>query len=123
MRGKEISRRLHSGERVYGTHVCSLGNPVAAKIQTACEFDYVFICNEHMPIDRTETAMLCQFWAAHGVAPIVRIPAADSFQAMMAIDAGAQGIVVPYIETVEAIQNIVGAVKYRPIKGQFLKEI
>ena len=64
MRGEPIRERLHSGERVYGTHVCSLANPVTAKIQSSVEYDFVFICNEHMPIDRTETAMMCQFYGA-----------------------------------------------------------
>ncbi len=123
MRGETIRKRLHHGDRIYGMHVCSLGNPLAAKIATACEFDFVFICNEHMPLDRTETAMMCQFWSAHDVSPVVRIPCAEPHWAAMAIDAGAQGIVAPYVETVAEVESIVGAVKYRPIKGKFLNDI
>jgi 4-hydroxy-2-oxoheptanedioate aldolase len=89
----------------------------------ACNFDFVFICNEHIPLDRTETSTLCQFWSGHDVAPIVRIPSPESYWATMALDAGAHGIVVPYVETVSEVERIVGAVKYRPIKGKFLREI
>ena len=123
MRGEMIREKLRSGERVYGTHVCSLTNPVTAKMETAVELDFAFICNEHMPIDRTETSMLCQFYAAHGVSPCVRIPCPDAYYASMALDAGAQGITVPYVETVEEVKAIVGAVKYRPIKGKFLADM
>ena len=123
MRGEIIREKLHSGERVYGTHVCSLSNPVTAKMETAVELDFAFICNEHMPIDRTETSMMCQFYAAHGVSPCVRIPCPDAYYASMALDAGAQGITVPYVETVEEVKTIVGAVKYRPIKGKFLADV
>ena len=77
MRGEAIRQKLHRGECVYGTHVCSLMNPVAARMATTLELDFVFICNEHMPLDRGETAMMCQFYAAHGIAPIVRIPSPD----------------------------------------------
>ena len=123
MRGELIRERLHNGRRVYGTHVCSLTNPLAARMQAGIEYDYIFICNEHMPIDRTETAMMCQFYAAHGISPIVRVPRPQAQWATMALDAGAQGIVAPYVETVEEVTEMVGAVKYRPIKGRMLREI
>jgi 4-hydroxy-2-oxoheptanedioate aldolase len=123
MRGELIRENLHEGKRVYGSHVCSLTNPLTAKMEAEVEFDFIFICNEHMPIDRTETAMMCQLYAAHGISPVVRIPCAKAHYAAMALDAGAQGIVVPYVETVEEVKAIVGAVKYRPIKGRFLREV
>ena len=121
MLGETIRQKLHEGERVYGTHVCSLTNPVTAQMQSTLEYDFVFICNEHMPIDHTETSMLCQFYAAKGVSPIVRIPAPVPHYAARALDEGAQGIVAPYVETVEEVKALVGAVKYRPIKGEKLK--
>jgi len=86
------------------------------------DYDFIFICNEHMPIDRTETAMMCQFYAAKGISPVVRIPTPQAHYAAMALDGGAQGIVVPYVETVEEVQEIVGAVKYRPLKGKKLRD-
>lgn len=123
MRGEAIREKLHNGDRVYGTHVCSLMNPVAAKMATSLELDFVFICNEHMPIDRTETSMMCQFYAAHGIAPIVRIPSPDPTQAAMVLDGGAQGVLAPYVETVEQVRGLVGAVHYRPIKGRQLADL
>jgi 2-keto-3-deoxy-L-rhamnonate aldolase RhmA len=36
-----------------------------------------------------------------GVAPIVRIPMPDSHYVTMAVDAGAQGVLAPYCETVD----------------------
>lgn len=123
MRGEAVREKLHRGDRVYGTHVCSLTNPVTAKMTASLEIDFVFICNEHMPIDRTETAMMCQFYAAHGIAPIVRIPTPDPTQAAMVLDGGAQGVLAPYLETVEQVRDLVGAVHYRPIKGRQLADL
>lgn len=123
MRGETIRTKLHTGERVYGTHVCSVMNPVAAKIASGLELDFVFICNEHMPIDRTETSMMCQFYAAHGISPIVRIPSPDAAQAAMVLDGGAQGVLAPYVETVEQVKELVGAAHYRPIKGRQLDDL
>ena len=122
MQGEDVREMLHAGERVYGTHVCTLGNAVAASILTRAPLDFVFLCSEHMPMDRAEISILCQFYAAKGISPIVRIPFPCPHHAAMALDAGAQGIVAPYVETVEEVQEVVGAVRYRPIKGRLLRE-
>lgn len=121
MQGRAIRQKLHQGERVYGTHVCSLTNPVTAQMQSSLEYDFVFICNEHMPIDHTETSMMCQYYATRGIAPVVRIPTVEAYLAARALDEGAHGIVVPYVETVEEVREMVGAIKYRPIKGEKLE--
>jgi 4-hydroxy-2-oxoheptanedioate aldolase len=68
-------------------------------MQASLEYDFAFFCNEHMPVDRTETAMMCQFYASRGISPVVRIPRAQAHFATMALDGGAQGIVAPYVET------------------------
>lgn len=38
------------------------------------------------------------------------------------LDAGAGGIIGPYLETAEQVRGLVGAVKYRPLKGRRLQE-
>lgn len=118
MAGATIREKLHNGERVYGTHIASLMNPLAAAIATSLELDFAFFCTEHMPIDRTETGMMCQFYKAHGISPVVRVPDPSPTAISMATDAGAEGIVVPYVETLEEVRRIVAAVKHRPVKGQ-----
>lgn len=123
MQGAQIRQKLLRGERVYGTHVVSMGNPITARLASELEMDFIFICTEHMPVDRTEVSMMCQYWALRGVSPMVRIPYPSSRFASMAIDGGAQGIVAPYVETVEEVKELVGAVRYRPIKGEFLQQM
>ncbi len=122
MNGFQIRQKLHEGQCVYGTHIASLANPVAAAMATNVDLDFAFFCTEHMPLDNTEVSMLCQFYAARGVSPIVRVPTANPALISRAIDIGAQGIVVPYVETLEEVRQAVGAVRYRPIKGKLLKD-
>ena len=123
MNGSEIKEKLHSGECVFGTHIASLMNPVAASMAAEMELDFAFFCTEHMPLDRTEVSLLCKIYAARGISPVVRVPACDASIISAALDGGAEGIVVPYIETVEEVRRAVGAVKYRPIKGKLLAEV
>jgi 4-hydroxy-2-oxoheptanedioate aldolase len=99
----------------------SLGNPIGAVLTAGLNVDGVFICTEHMPIDRTEVSTMCQMFALNGITPKVRVPFPCPRHAAMALDGWAQGIVVPYVETVEEVRAMVGAVKYRPIKGEILQ--
>jgi 4-hydroxy-2-oxoheptanedioate aldolase len=96
---------------------------VITRLLGSAPLDFVFFCNEHMPMDRSETSVLCQHFGSMGISPIVRIPSPDTTEAAKALDAGAEGIVVPYIETVEEVRKMVGAVHYRPIKGRQLREL
>lgn len=123
MQGAQIREKLLRGERVYGTHIVSFGNPITSRLAAELEFDFIFICTEHMPVDRTEVSLMCQYWATRGISPIVRIPYPSARLASMFIDGGAQGVVAPYVETVDEVKELVGAVRYRPIKGEFLQGI
>lgn len=123
MNGENIRESLHNGSRVYGTHVTGLSNAVITRMIGTAPLDFVFFCNEHMPMDRAETSILCQHFGSMGISPIVRISSPDPTEAAMALDAGAEGIVVPYIETVEEVRKLAGAVHYRPIKGRQLRGI
>lgn len=58
-----------------------------------------------------------------GLPPIVRIPSPDPYEASKVLDAGAAGVMAPYIETVEQVKALHGAVKLRPIKGERLKRM
>ncbi len=66
---------------------------------------------------------MCQTFRALGIAPIVRIPSPDPYRACQMMDAGAEGIVAPYLETLDQIRELVGALKYRPLKGELLDRV
>lgn len=114
-----LIEQLDSGKNVYGTCITSTGPLWPRAIKTA-GLDFVFIDTEHVPLDRNELSLLCQNFTAAGIVPIVRIPSPDPFRACQAIDGGAVGIVMPYIESRQQVEDLVGAVKYRPLKGELL---
>jgi 2-keto-3-deoxy-L-rhamnonate aldolase RhmA len=123
MTGENIRNSLHRGDRVYGTHVTGLSNAVVTRLMGTAPLDYVFICNEHMPLDRTETSLLAQHFSCMGISPIVRIPVPNAALAAMAFDAGAEGVVAPYVEEVDEVRALVGAAHFRPLKGRQRRDI
>lgn len=114
-----LIEKLDSGKNVYGTCITSTG-PLWPRAAKSAGLDFVFIDTEHVPLDRNELTLLCQIFKAEGIVPIVRIPSPDPYRACQAIDGGATGIVMPYIESRSQVEDLVGAVKYRPLKGELL---
>ncbi len=116
MTPQQLRAALRAGERVIGTLVVADSPRWPAQV-AQIGLDFVFIDTEHIALDRKELSWMCQIYAGLGLPPIVRIPSPDPYAATMALDAGAAGIVAPYVETVEQVRALRGAVKLRPIKG------
>ncbi|MCB9450670.1 MAG: aldolase [Anaerolineaceae bacterium] len=122
MRGRDLKQALLAGKRVYGIAVEGYGQPRWPRFFAGLGvIDFVFMDSEHSPNNRETIAWAAQCYAAYGIAPLLRIPEISPSQAAMGLDAGAHGIIVPYVETREQVKAMVGAVKYRPLKGKALE--
>ena len=121
MTGQEIKSAIKLGKRVYGSLVIS-PSPKWLKYIKNIGMDFVFLDTEHVAIDRETLSWMFYAYAAMDLAPIVRIPAPDPYLATQVLDGGACGILAPYIETAEQVKALVGAVKYKPVKGKKLSE-
>ena len=116
MDGKQLVQALRAGDRVYGTAIYS-PSPKWPGVVKNLDLDMVFIDTEHTPYDRNTLSWMCQSYSALNLAPVVRIPSPDPYQAQMVIDGGAAGVIAPYIESPEQVKALGGAVKYGPLKG------
>jgi len=122
MERDHLINKLNSGANVYGTCVTSTA-PSWQMATAGAGVDFVFIDTEHIPLDRSDLSKLCQTYVALGVTPIVRITKPDPFLACQVIDGGAIGVVAPYLEEPKQFRDLVGAVKFRPLKGHKLNRI
>ena len=78
-------------------------------------FDGVWLEGEHGPVDAAELGNLtraCDIW---GMTSVVRINQNDQGLIYRTLDRGAQGIVVPHVNTKEEAQNLVDGGKFAPI--------
>ena len=117
MSGADLKATLKQGGRIFGTMISVNRNPRWIPIMDGVGLDYVIIDTEHNPRSRGELGDYLAMFVTTSVVPIVRIPIPDSHYVTMAIDAGAQGILAPYCETVDQVREVVKAAKYRPLKG------
>ncbi len=123
MNGAELKATLKSGGRVFGTMISIARNPKWIPILDSVGLDYVVIDTEHNYRSRGELGDFLLMLNTSGVVPIVRIPIPDSHYVTMAMDAGAQGVLAPYCETVDQVREVVAAAKWRPLKGEAVDRI
>ena len=122
MNGEELKERVNSGGIVYGTMLSMSTNPRWTTPMSAFGLDYAIIDTEHSPRGRGDLADFLAAFVFSGIVPIVRIPIPDSHYVTMALDAGAQGVLAPYCETVDEVKEVVGAAKWRPLKGALVRK-
>jgi 2-keto-3-deoxy-L-rhamnonate aldolase RhmA len=121
MTGSEFLQRLKSGKRLYGTSITS-SSPLWPPAVKRAGVDFVFLDTEHTPSDRITLAQMCLAYGALGLPPLVRILRPDPYEACQVLDAGAAGVLAPYIEHPEQVSRLLGAVKLRPLKGERLDQ-
>jgi 2-keto-3-deoxy-L-rhamnonate aldolase RhmA len=121
MTGREIIQALHDGRHVFSSAIVGI-SPQWPELAKKTGIDFVFVDTEHIPLDRQTLSYLCQTYTALGLPPVVRLPCNDPFEACKALDAGAGGVIGPYLETADQVRGLVGAVKLRPLKGRRLAE-
>ncbi|MBM4408334.1 MAG: 2,4-dihydroxyhept-2-ene-1,7-dioic acid aldolase [Chloroflexi bacterium] len=105
-----------SGRASYGGWTGS-PDPVFAEWIAACGFDEVLIDQQHGAIDPNQLAALITGVMAGGAIPITRVAANDPALIGKSLDMGAQGIVIPMVNTAEEAARAVKACHYPP-RGQ-----
>ncbi|MDA7620687.1 aldolase/citrate lyase family protein [Verrucomicrobia bacterium] len=119
MDGIALKQYLNQNKRAYGTAILT-ASPLWPPMVKKTGVDFVFIDSEHIALDRSQLSWMCRTYSALGMPPLVRIPSPDPYQACQVLDGGAVGLIAPYIESPEQVRDLVGAVKFRPLKGRRL---
>lgn len=78
-------------------------------------FDFAVIDLEHSPISLESAYQLIGTALWRGVTPIVRVPGLEGGIVARVLDAGAAGIMVPHVDTVEQARAAVSAARFPPL--------
>jgi 2-dehydro-3-deoxyglucarate aldolase/4-hydroxy-2-oxoheptanedioate aldolase len=106
-----LKTRLQDGKKTVGAWV-QLVSPLAAEIMSSAGFDWLMLDMEHAPNDIMTLMGQMQAMKGSGCAPLVRAPWNDFVVIKRILDAGAMGVLVPYINTGTEAQQAVLACKY-----------
>lgn len=113
MKTNPVKRKLRQGEPSFGTWL-SLGNLHATRVLARSGFEWLTLDIEHSAFDWSHAAVIFAAVADAGCVPLARVPEADHYCIKRVLDAGAFGIVVPMVDTVEQARTAIAAAKYPP---------
>jgi 4-hydroxy-2-oxoheptanedioate aldolase len=113
MKTNPVKRKLRAGQATFGTWL-SLGEVHSARVLARCGFDWLTLDLEHAAIDWSQAAVIFALVAEAGCVPLARVPEGDHYCIKRALDAGAFGIVVPMVNTVQQARTAIAAARYPP---------
>ena len=120
-RSNPVAAKLRKGEPTFGTWITLSPHPRTVAILAAAGFEFVIIEMEHTDFDHQTVGALSMLARASGIAPIVR-PAgtASAHTLTRPLDAGAQGLLLPNVESAEEAERLVRWTKYHPRGGRIM---
>jgi 2-dehydro-3-deoxyglucarate aldolase len=92
----------------------TLRDPAVAEIMAKAGFDWLAVDLEHTSLGLRDAIDLVRVIDLCGVAPLVRLSANDSVLIKRLMDGGAQGIIVPMVNTASEARMAVAACRYPP---------
>ena len=100
-----VITKLKEGKQIFSNTIIGPDLEVA---KTACKgVDFVWIEMQHSTLTWRETQQLIKIVAESGCIPFVRVPTANEGDIQKATDAGALGVIVPMVDTIEDARNAV----------------
>src|SRR5260221_12618359 len=114
MRRNPVKAALKAGQPQVGTWL-SLGSVYGTRVMARVGFPWLTVDMEHSPIGIEQAATLFGVIAEAGCVPLARVPRGTHGNIKRVLDAGAWGIVVPMVNTVEEAALAIAAAKYPPM--------
>lgn len=116
MRENRTKRMLKEGKSVIGTMVSDVRSPNIAQMLATAGFDFFILDTEHGPFSLETVQDMALASRGAGINFFVRVPTRFGHHNLSRpLDAGAEGLLIPQVETVEEVRNIVRATRYYPL--------
>lgn len=108
-----FKQALADGKRQIGCWM-SFAEPSVAEIIGTCGFDWLVVDGEHAPNDIRSIRDQLTALTASLSHPVVRVPVGEDWIIKQVLDAGAQTVLVPIVESADHARQLVRACRYPP---------
>ncbi|MDC0135537.1 HpcH/HpaI aldolase/citrate lyase family protein [Sulfitobacter sp.] len=108
-----FKKALNQGEMQFGCWL-GLADTFSAEMMGQAGFDWVVVDGEHGPNDLRSILAQLQVLAGTDTHAVVRLPVGETYMVKQTLDAGAQTLLIPMVETVEQARQLVRDVNYPP---------
>ena len=114
MARKTLRQRALAGETVPGAMVFEFFTPGIAQVLRLAGCDYAIYDMEHAGFSIESLKVQVAHCRGLGIAPYVRVPRGEYHFLARALDVGAQGVMVPMVDSAEQARAIAEATHYPP---------
>ena len=114
MRKNLVKQALAEGKVQLGAGFGQLRSVEIARILAVAGFNWAFLDTEHGGFDLETVQDICRVSAMVGLCPLVRVAALEYSLVTRALDAGAQGVIFPRVESPELLEKAISWTKFPP---------
>ncbi|MCR8842094.1 aldolase/citrate lyase family protein [Paenibacillus sp. SC116] len=114
MRKNKLKEKISRNESVYGLFV-SIPHPIVIELIGYAEYDFVIIDYEHASTNMETIEDMIRAAELLDITPLVRISKVDRNEILKVLDSGAQGIVIPHVESKEQVEHAISYAYYHPV--------
>ena len=114
-----VLKKFREGRPSLGTFT-AIGNPLAVESLRYTGLDYVIVDTEHTPAGIESAAAQIAAAQGAGLTALARANEISRTAVLRLLDVGAQGVVVPCVETVEEVRELVQYAKYTLLEPRIL---
>ncbi len=94
---------------------CTIASPAVTELVALMAPDYVCVDCQHGLVDYSSMVPMLQSMARTGVRTVVRVAGHDGAAIGKVLDAGADAVIVPYVEDAEQAARVAAACRYPPL--------
>jgi len=109
---ESFRQRLKQGDLLIGTFI-TLPSSEIAEIFAETGYDWLFVDMEHTTLDVKDVQCILQA-VGKKCSCIVRVPSNDETWLKKVLDAGADGVIIPHVNTADEVRQIVRTCLYPP---------
>ncbi len=111
---EELRVKFQRGDLTFGLW-CAIPSSFLVELVSGLGFDWICVDTQHGLVGYSEMVSMLQAAFAHNVPALVRVAADRPELIMGALDAGATGVVVPLVNSVEEAIRASEACRYPPL--------
>jgi len=120
LKPNSLRTRLQAGQPVIGTMIQEVNSPFIVHALANAGFDFVYVDMEHGRFGLETAVNLLQTIRLTTMVPLVRVPDNMYYWIARLLDAGAQGVMIPRVETCEQVEMAIKSLRYPPIGNRGL---
>ncbi len=115
MSDRSMKEKLAAGELVLCMNLRLARSVDIAMVAKAGGYDALYVDMQHAPYSIETTATICAAALGIGITPLVRVPNHEAQWMSRVLDGGAQGVILPDVNTRAEAETIVAACRFPPL--------